>query len=571
MILGAGPAPRGDTQAVPLLVLMRQAGFTEGELSKLAQAKANSDGLAIPELEAMRLVESSGPDAEANRARARAMMYDEKYHRAKVAVMGPIGDFFALVDARTGSAVHSAERSATLLRYVFGAFGLALVVVSWRAYVALGDTMGGSVDHVYQHIAALGKGDFSTPMPLAQPNSVLGWLGATQGKLRDLDRERSLAEESLRASEARFRQLAESLPQLVWTCQADGPCDYLSRRWLEFTGVSEDRQLGFGWLEQIHPDDRAATVAAWEAAVASDSDFRAEFRIRRHDGEYRWFDTRAVRLRDASGRTVKWFGSNTDVSERKRAEDDIRRLNAELEARVLARTAELEAANKELEAFSYSVSHDLRAPLRAIGGFSRILAEDHQDRLDAEGKRVLGIVSSETRRMGQLVDDLLAFSRLGRQSLESTEVDMTALVRAVFEEQAALHPDRSLELKLQPLPPAACDRAMMRVLLSNLISNAVKFTRPRTPAVIEVGAHAADEETTYHVKDNGVGFDMRYAHKLFGVFQRLHSTEEFDGTGVGLALVQRVIHRHQGRAWAEGSVGAGATFSFSLPVRRSHS
>jgi light-regulated signal transduction histidine kinase (bacteriophytochrome) len=247
------------------------------------------------------------------------------------------------------------------------------------------------------------------------------------------------------------------------------------------------------------------------------------------------------------------------------AEEEIRTLNAELEQRVRDRTAQLEAANKELEAFSYSVSHDLRAPLRAIDGFGRILLEDYEGRLDPEGRRVLGVISSETRRMGQLVDDLLAFSQLGRQKLESSDINMTAMAQAVFEEQAAQASTRVFQLEVKPLPTAHGDRAMIRVVFGNLISNAIKFTAPRNPAVIEIGSRQEDGQAVYYVKDNGVGFDMKYAHKLFGVFQRVHSAEEFEGTGVGLALIQRVIHRHGGRVWAEGKVNDGATFSFSLP------
>jgi len=248
----------------------------------------------------------------------------------------------------------------------------------------------------------------------------------------------------------------------------------------------------------------------------------------------------------------------------KRAEDALRTLNKELDLRIRERTAQLEASNKELEAFSYSVSHDLRTPLRAINGFGQILTEDYSSMLDPEGQRLLGVISSETRRMGHLIDDLLSFSRLGRQEMESGKIEMTELVENVFKELAGLSPERIIQFECKKLPPARGDIAMIRVALTNLISNAIKFTHPRNPAVIEIGGIVENGETIYYVKDNGVGFDMKYAEKLFGVFQRLHSGEVFEGTGVGLSLVQRIIHRHGGRIWAESKVNEGATFFFTL-------
>jgi PAS domain S-box-containing protein len=377
--------------------------------------------------------------------------------------------------------------------------------------------------------------------------------------------ERKRAEEALRESESRFRQLAESLPQLVWTCQPDGPCDYLNRQWVEFTGVPEAQQHGFGWLEQLHPDDRAPTVAAWEAAVASGSDFRVEFRIRRHDGEYRWFDTQAVRLRDAGGHTVKWFGSNTDMTERRRVEEEIRQLNAELEQRVRDRTAELEAANKELETFSYSVSHDLRAPLRGIDGFSRILLEKCSAQLDDEGKDSLQRVRAASQRMGELIDDLLTLSRATRAELRRTAVDLTALAGEIVAELERVEPTRRVRWVIAPGLAATGDRQLLRVVLDNLLNNAWKFTSRQAEARIEFGAMKGEQGCAFFVRDNGVGFDMAYAGKLFGAFQRLHATADFPGTGIGLATVQRIIHRHGGRVWAEGQVNHGATFYFTLP------
>jgi signal transduction histidine kinase len=236
-----------------------------------------------------------------------------------------------------------------------------------------------------------------------------------------------------------------------------------------------------------------------------------------------------------------------------------------LEQRVIERTAQLKAANEELEAFCYSVSHDLRAPLRAIDGFARTLVEEYTPRLDGEGKRIVDIVCAEARRMGRLIDDLLAFSRLGRQRVQPSPIDMAALARNVFDECAAQAPGRKVQFRLGPLSPVSGDAAMLRQALANLLSNAIKFTRPKDVAEIEFGGRTEGRENLYYVRDNGVGFDMRYSGKLFGVFQRLHAEDEFEGTGVGLALVQRVIHRHGGRVWAEGRINQGATFHFALP------
>jgi len=243
---------------------------------------------------------------------------------------------------------------------------------------------------------------------------------------------------------------------------------------------------------------------------------------------------------------------------------EVQRARSDLEHQVVERTQALRETNAELEAFSYSVSHDLRAPLRAIHGFARILLEDHGTELQPEAKRVLGVIDENTRRMGQLIDDLLSFSRLGRKELDTAPVDMTELVRTVADEIRRSAGDRPLEITIGPLPPARGDRDMLRQAITNLLDNAAKFTRRRAPGQIEVGHRAAGAETVYYVKDNGAGFDPRYAGKLFGVFQRLHRAEEFEGTGVGLAIVQRIVLRHGGRVWAEGQLDAGATFSFTL-------
>lgn len=239
--------------------------------------------------------------------------------------------------------------------------------------------------------------------------------------------------------------------------------------------------------------------------------------------------------------------------------------NRELDKRVAERTNELESTNKELESFSYSVSHDLRAPLRSVQGFSQILMKEHAQNLDSEVLRLLNIISTDVAKMGCLIDDLLAFSRMSRQKMSFSKIDMTELVRSVFEDLRRNAPARNVQLELGPLPAANGDRVMLRQVFINLLSNALKFTATRPTARISVAGESTSEIVKYEIRDNGVGFDKRYKDKLFGVFQRLHSEEEFEGTGVGLAIVQRVIQRHGGHVQADSEIEHGATFQIFLP------
>jgi len=696
--------------------------------------------------------------------------------------------------------------------------------------------------------------------------------GYLEGSAIDIT-ERKQAEKVIRDNEKRFRELIESLPQLFWTCRVDGPCDYLSKQWVEYTGVPETEQLGYRWLEQLHPEDRDGTVSRWMEKVKKGESFDIEFRIRRIDTVYHWFKTRAVPMRNAEGNIIKWFGSNTDIDEIKKAEgqlrklnriysllsdinqaivrtrvpnelfekvcniaveqggfgmawiglmdessqklqviaqagrtngyheqinislnceplsycpidsalrqgkhnicniieneqmapcqkiafelgfrssasfplkvsdilkgaltfysdeqeffdeaelklldelaldisfameyaekeagrkrgeeallasearyktlvenipqkiflkgrdfkwvsvnenlardlgispeevigkmdyelfsseladkyhaDDVRiiktgkteeieeqyvvagketwvntiktpvrnkdgeimgvlgifwditdrklaeeqilKLNAELEDRVVMRTAQLEASNKELEAFSYSVSHDLRAPLRHVSGYVELLNKHFQSDLSEKGQHYLYSISDSVRQMGVLIDDLLQFSRTGRIEMSQSDVDMNEIVKEVTESLCKDNPDRKIEWVQGKLSSVYGDEAMLHLVWMNLLGNAVKFTRTRKNARIEIGVHEEKKELVFFVRDNGVGFNMQYAHKLFGVFQRLHSTEEFEGTGIGLANVHRIVLRHGGRTWAEAEPDKGAVFYFSIPKNK---
>jgi len=273
-------------------------------------------------------------------------------------------------------------------------------------------------------------------------------------------------------------------------------------------------------------------------------------------------------LRDEDGRATGFVGLAYDLTERNRAQEEVRQLNRELEQRVAERTTELEVANRELESFSYSVSHDLRGPLRAIDGFSGLLAKHYAQRLDAEGQRLISVVRDNVARMADLIDDLLQFSHTSRREMTFAPIDMRTLAQEVFHELRSAVPERNIVLHLGDLPPASGDRAMVRQVFANLLSNAIKFSSPRPEAVIEVMGTTEGEVNVYCINDNGVGFDMQYVDKLFGVFQRLHGLDEFEGTGIGLAIVKRVVDRHGGRVWAESKLGQGSSLYFTLAAAK---
>ncbi|WP_415836113.1 sensor histidine kinase, partial [Pedobacter westerhofensis] len=250
----------------------------------------------------------------------------------------------------------------------------------------------------------------------------------------------------------------------------------------------------------------------------------------------------------------------------KQAELEIAELNIGLEQKIIERTAQLEAANREMEAFSYSVSHDLRAPLRAINGFTQILIEDYAEQLDPDALDILNEIVGNSSRMGQLIDNLLEFSRFGKQNLTMVNINITEMVESIVAGLLKEHPDRQVSVTIKPLGDITGDKNMLKQVFINMISNAFKYSGKKEKAMIEIGSYEKDKQCVYYVKDNGAGFDMKYYDKLYGVFQRLHSSNEFEGTGVGLAIIQRIISKHNGSAWADGVVNQGACFYISLPT-----
>ncbi len=373
------------------------------------------------------------------------------------------------------------------------------------------------------------------------------------------------SDQELRKNQERLRLAIEASQIGTWDW------DIVTGRvhWDEYMGPLFGLQRGQAietfedFLGAVHPEDRARARETLSRTMSEPADYSVEFRIIWPDGSVHYLTTRGRSYSEA-GKLLRMTGVCVDITQSKRSEDEIRRLNEELEQRVIARTAELAAANKELESFTYSVSHDLRAPLRHINGFAQMLEEEFGEKLATEARRLLSRIRFGAQNMGQLVDDLLRLARVGRQELLRRRTPLNELVNQVIAELRSEHQGREVEWRVAPLPAVSCDPGLVKQVYTNLLSNAVKYTRTRSNAVIEVGVENRDGVDVLFVKDNGVGFDMKYAEKLFGVFQRLHRPDEFEGTGVGLAIVQRIVNKHGGRIWVAASPGAGACFTFTL-------
>ena len=402
---------------------------------------------------------------------------------------------------------------------------------------------------------------------LIEGSCVLAEIGGEQqiiGIARDIT-EVQRAQDALRQSEEKFAKVFHSSPDWIFIVRReDGLILDANEGFARMSGYSVEEAIGRRTVDlALWADPRMRERFRAElGAKGSVSSF--EFTLRRKDGNLRDMLVSSV-LIDIGG-VPCLISIARDITDQRRAEEEIRNLNVTLEHRVQERTVELEEAVREMESFSYSISHDLRAPLRAIAGFARIVEEDYAAAIDAEGKRLLGRIAGGAIRMGELIDDLLDFSRIGRADLKKSPVDMNLVVRDVIGELDEAGANRR-QFDIGDLPQAEADRGLLRQAWMNLLSNAVKYSRQRDPARIEVGGAIEGDELHYWVRDNGAGFDMAFSDKLFKVFQRLHRDPSFEGTGVGLALVARIVQKHGGRVWAEGAPEAGATFHFTLPSR----
>jgi PAS domain S-box-containing protein len=361
--------------------------------------------------------------------------------------------------------------------------------------------------------------------------------------------ERHHAETALLASERRFRQLADAMPVLVWTANADGYVDYYNERWYEFTGLSRDQFGNESWEPTLHPEDLQKTRDAWSAAIQSGTAYDLEYRLwDRKQNRWRWFVGRALPVRDARGSVVKWFGSCTDIDEQKSVQ------------------AELERANEDLEQFAFSASHDLQEPLRAIKIYSELLARRLGEHLDPDAREYLRFLLTGASRMEELIRDLLAYTRATNFEPPASMTDANEALQAALTDLTHAIKETGARVSADPLPLVRVHYTHLHQIFQNLIGNALKYRSPERRPKVHIGGERRDGSCIFAVVDNGIGIAPEYRESIFGLFKRLHTSDQYSGTGIGLAICQRIVGRYHGRIWVESQPGHGSIFRFELPL-----
>ena len=377
-------------------------------------------------------------------------------------------------------------------------------------------------------------------------NEMLVSIQSRENHLKVALRDREEALRDAEKARERFRFMAESMPQKIFTATPSGDVDYFNQQWMEFTGLTFDEIKNWGWTQFIHPDDLAENLRVWRHALETGTPFHFQHRFRRADGEFRWHLSRVRPMRDAAGNISMWIGSNTEIHEQKEKEEELRR------------------ANDDLQQFAYSASHDLQEPIRNVAVYSEIVAKRYHDKLDADGQQFLGFLREGGRRLATLINDLLAYTRAGVVEGNVQTVDSSAVLEESLANLAEAIRESGATVTYDPLPLVDIGESHLQLVFQNLLSNAIKY-RKEEPPQIHVSAAQQGADVVFSVRDNGIGIDPQYKEKIFGVFKRLHRDQKYSGTGIGLAICQRVVERYGGRVWVESSPGKGAAFFFTLP------
>ena len=370
--------------------------------------------------------------------------------------------------------------------------------------------------------------------------------------------------EQLRESEERFRTMADYSPVMLWMAGTDALCNFFNKGWLDFSGRRLEDELGNGWAEAVHFEDFQRCMHTYMESFVARRPFRMEYRLRRHDGRFRWILDTGIPRFTPGGAFAGYIGSCIDITEIREAHETLQRVNLELERRVEERTQELSRSNADLEQFSYAVSHDLQAPLRTISGFIGLLEKRYAERLDPEGQEFLRYVADGAQRMHGLIGDLLAYARAGAHAPAAGEIETDRALDAALKNLAGAVGESGARIERTPLPRIRGDEARVTLLLQNLVGNAIKFRGAAAP-VVRVAAEAQGEHWHFSVADNGIGIPADAHARLFRLFQRLNATERYPGSGVGLALCKRVVESHGGSIWFDSEPGRGSTFHFTWP------